>query len=73
MAGLAVFTTDDPTAQLPVVLNAAIAHYRRRTGPSSGPICSTTYCVYESTMPMPDYQPGAAPFNFECASDDPRA
>jgi len=71
IAGLAVFTTDDPTAQLPVVLNAAMAHVPTPDRPFQRTDLYDSYCVYESTMPMPDYQLGAAPFNFECASDDP--
>lgn len=71
IAGLAVFTTDDPTAQLPVVLKAAEALTPAPDRPFTRTDLYDSYCVYESTMSVPDYQLGAAPFNFECAADDP--
>jgi hypothetical protein len=63
IAGLAVFTTDDPLAQtrrffadlrtrpLPQI-EAAFA--RREIFPE--------YCVYQTTIPMPDYQQGEPPY-----------
>lgn len=70
IAGMTVFTTHDPTTQLPVVLKDALDHL-----PVPGPFHRTdvydTYCVYESTLKMPDYQSGSAPYTFECAADDP--
>jgi hypothetical protein len=65
VAGLSVFTTDDPTAELGVVLADML----------SGPIPQPdtpfrqtdlfdTYCVYQATLPMPDYQSGDPPYTF---------
>ena len=66
IAGLSVFTTDDPTAGLGVVLADMIA--RGPPVPDS-PFMQTdlfpTYCVYEATIPMPDYQAGSSPYTFE--------
>jgi len=71
IAGLAVFTTADPTLQLPVVLSDAITHLPTPDRPFQRTDLYDSYCVYESTLSMPDYQVGAPPFNYECASDDP--
>ena len=57
IAGLAVFTTDDPTAALTRVVGAMLA---RPLPAVDAPLARTdlfpTYCVYESTIAMPDYQ-----------------
>ena len=71
LAGLAVFTTADPTAQLDVVLKDALAHV-----PGPDPAFQRTdlydaYCVYESTLAMPDYQAGPPPYTYACATTDP--
>ncbi|MGH7298402.1 MAG: alpha/beta hydrolase family protein [Polyangiaceae bacterium] len=65
VAGLSVYTTDDPTAQLGVVLAdmlsrplPAIDSAFHRTD------LFDTYCVYEATLPMPDYKSGEAPYTF---------
>jgi hypothetical protein len=70
IVGMTVFTTHDPTTQLAVVLKDALTHV-----PVPGPFHRTdvydSYCVYESTLKMPDYQSGAAPYTYTCAADDP--
>ena len=62
IAGLAVFTTDDPTTQLDVVL----ADMLSRPLPQPDTAIQQTdlfddYCVYAATMAMPDYQAGSPP------------
>ncbi len=71
IAGLAVFTTDDPTAQLRGVLQQALSHVPAPDTPFHRTDLFDTYCVYEATLPMPDYQAGSSPYTFSCASDDP--
>ncbi len=71
VAGLAVFTTDDPTDQLPGVLHAAEANVPQPDRPFQRTDLYDSYCVYESTLSIPDYQSGQYPYNFECATDDP--
>jgi len=72
VAGLAVFTTDDPTAQLKVVLDDAITHHLPKPDKAFKQTdLFPTYCVYESTLPMPDYQSGSSPYTYSCAADDP--
>ncbi len=63
VAGLAVFTTGDPTAQLRTVVAAMAA----RPAPTiSKPFTRGEvfdgYCVYSTTIPMPDYQSGTPPY-----------
>jgi hypothetical protein len=65
IAGLAVFTTDDPTATLGVVLADMLAH------PLPQPDTTfhqtdlfADFCVYGATIPMPDYQAGDPPYTF---------
>jgi hypothetical protein len=71
VAGLAVFTTDDPTAQLKVVLDDAVAnHVPKPDTAFKRTDLFPTYCVYTATIPMPDYQSGSSPFTFMCAADD---
>ncbi len=71
IAGLAVFTTHDPTTQLQTVLGDALQHVPAPDRPWQRTDVYDSYCVYESTMPMPDFQAGSPPYNYECASDDP--
>jgi hypothetical protein len=65
IAGLAVFTTNDPTAQLGTVLADMLS---RPLPQLISPLVRTDlfddYCVYESAIPMPDYQQGAPPYDF---------
>jgi hypothetical protein len=65
VAGLSVFTTDDPTAALGTVLADMLS------APIPKPDTAfkqtdlfDTYCVYEATLPMPDYQSGDPPYTF---------
>jgi len=63
IAGLAVFTTGDPTDELYRVRDDALA----RTLPViDAPFTRTDlfddFCVYQTTLPMPDYQAGTPPY-----------
>jgi len=65
VAGLSVFTTDDPTAALGAVLADMLS------APIPQPDTAfqqtdlfDTYCVYEATLSMPDYQSGDPPYTF---------
>ena len=64
IAGLTVFTTGDPSAQLGAVRAAVLA---RPLPVIDAPFVRTElfadYCVYETTIPMPDYQAGTPPFD----------
>ncbi|HEY6463798.1 MAG TPA: hypothetical protein VIY73_26695, partial [Polyangiaceae bacterium] len=66
VAGLSVYTTDDPTTQLGTVLADMLS---RPLPAIDTPFHQTdlfdTYCVYEATLPMPDYQAGDSPYTFE--------
>jgi hypothetical protein len=62
-AGIAVFTTGDPSAGLAAML----ADARSRPAPTfdAPPAVSDTfdgYCVFHTTMPVPSYQAGEPPF-----------
>jgi hypothetical protein len=65
IAGLAVFTTDDPTAQLGVVLADMLAHPLPQPTPFMQTDLFDEYCVYGATIPMPDYQAGDPPYTFD--------
>ena len=63
IAGLAVFTTDDPLAQT----RRFMADLRSRPLPQiDAPFVRrevfADYCVYQTTIPMPDYQQGEPPY-----------
>ncbi len=67
IAGLAVFTTQDPTAEL---LRAAA--WARANGPQPTPLQAweltdvyESYCVYRTEVEMPVFQSGAPPFSGE--------
>jgi hypothetical protein len=66
VAALAVFTTGDPTAQLYGVSSAMAA---RPVPTIAKPFARTEtydgYCVYATTIAMPDYQSGTPPFENE--------
>ncbi len=65
VAGLAVFTTDDPAALVKVVLDDAVAnHLPAPDQPFTQTDLFPEFCVYASTLPMPDYQAGAPPYDF---------
>ena len=64
LAGLAVFTTGDPTAQMLATTREAVA---KPVPPLTSPITRTDvfdgYCVYSTQLSMPDYQSGTPPFD----------
>jgi hypothetical protein len=64
VAGLAVFTTDAPTAAFDAVRADALA--RPLPLPAEPPAKTDVfdgYCVYSTTLDMPDYQTGTPPFS----------
>lgn len=66
LAGIAVFTTDAPTATLDTVRDAVLAAPTPKpSAPFSRKEIFDDYCVYASTIAMPDYQAGAPPFDKE--------
>ncbi|MCK6547631.1 hypothetical protein L6R52_17405 [Myxococcota bacterium] len=66
IAGLAVFTTGDPAAQLSTLLAAALdAPLPEPEGPLALGEIFSDYCVYSSTIAMPDHQSGVPPFSAE--------
>lgn len=67
IAGLAVFTTAEPTAQLPAVLDDMLSRPLPMPKGMHRTDLFDTYCVYEGTLEMPDYQAGAAPYDFSNA------
>jgi hypothetical protein len=65
IAGLSVFTTDDPTADLRTVLADMLSNpIPQPDTPFHQTDLFDTYCVYEATLPMPDYQSGDPPYTF---------
>jgi pimeloyl-ACP methyl ester carboxylesterase len=66
IAGATAFTTGDPTAELMAVRDAAIA---RGTPALNAPFARTDlfdeYCVYQTTIDLPDYQSGQPPYRTE--------
>lgn len=67
IAGLAVFTTAEPAAGLPVVLKDMLSRPLPVPTGMHRTDLFDTYCVYEGTLAMPDYQAGAAPYDFSNA------
>jgi len=66
VAGLAVFTTQDPVAEFA----SFVAHAREQPTPAPLEGLALTevfdgYCVYEGAVHMPDYQQGEPPFDTE--------
>jgi hypothetical protein len=65
VAGLAVFTTDDPTSGLGAVVRDMLL---RPLPAVEAPFVRTDlfddFCVYAATLPMPDYQAGSPPYDF---------
>jgi hypothetical protein len=65
VAGIAVFTTDDPTAGLaPVLADMLSLPLPQLDAPLKQTDMFPGYCVYEGTLPMPDYQSGSPPYDF---------
>lgn len=62
IAGLAVFTTGDPTVELARVRKHALAGAMPRPGPFKRTETHAGYCVYKSTLEMPVYQGGKPPY-----------
>ena len=62
IAGLAVFTTDDPTASFITVMQDALAHALPVPEPFTLTDTFDDYCVFASTLKMPVYQRGPAPY-----------
>ncbi len=64
LAGLAVFTTDDPTSGLLAVRQAMLARpLPAPVQPFKADEVFDDYCVFSSTIQMPDYQSGTPPFD----------
>jgi hypothetical protein len=66
IAAISVFTTEDPTADYVKVLNAMLA---LPVPQISAPFLPTTevyptYCVFQTTIPMPEYQGGTSPYTY---------
>ncbi len=64
VAALAVFTTDDRAADLSLFLDDALAHHP--VAPPATPALTDTfdgYCVFQSTVDLPDYQSGVPPYS----------
>lgn len=64
VVGLAVFTTDAPTAAMPIVRDDALG----KTLPTPTPLVATgevfdSFCVFSGTIVMPDYQEGTPPYS----------
>src|SRR5262249_49862871 len=62
IAGLTVFTTGSPADALGAVRDAMIAAPPVPSKPFVKNEVFDDYCVYESTIPMPEYQEGAPPY-----------
>jgi hypothetical protein len=64
IAGMTVFTTDAPTVQLDTVVADLKAHDAPAIdAPFAKDETFDDYCVYSTTITMPDYQAGTPPFN----------
>jgi hypothetical protein len=64
IAGLAVFTTGSPTAQMGAARDDVLS--RPLPTPNAAPVRNEVfpeYCVYSTTIDMPDYQSGDPPFH----------
>ena len=65
IAGLAVFRTGDPTSELRTAVADSLALPRPHpTSPFVRQQEFASYCVYRSTIAMPDYQAGDPPYLF---------
>ncbi len=63
VAGLAVYTTDTPLTQFQSVREAMLAlPLPKPTSPWTLTDTFPTYCVYQTTIGMPDYEGGTPPF-----------
>ena len=63
LAAMTVFTTDTPTADYEKVATAMLAlPLPQVSGPWTADEVFPTYCVFENTIPIPDYQSGTPPY-----------
>jgi hypothetical protein len=64
ISGMTVFTTQDPTAALPLLIADARGRLHE---PSAFELTDTfdTFCVYRATIDMPEYQEGEPPYTTE--------
>ncbi|HEY2745764.1 MAG TPA: hypothetical protein VGL86_14110 [Polyangia bacterium] len=65
VAGLAVFTTDDPSAQMGIVRDDAVAAHPLGL-PATPPALMLTYddyCVFQAIITVPVYQSGTPPYD----------
>jgi hypothetical protein len=62
IAGLAAFTTGDPTADMALFRTDVLSRPLPMPGPWQRQEVFDDYCVYSTTMGMPDYQQGTPPF-----------
>lgn len=62
VAGLAAFTTGAPTRELGKVVSAMLASPPAPAAPFTPNEVFDTYCVFSTTIPMPDYQAGTPPY-----------
>ena len=62
LAGLAVFTTDAPTEAMGRVTAAMVASPPTPTQAFKRTDLFDTFCVYATSIPMPEYQQGAPPY-----------
>ena len=65
LSGLTVFTTWDPTAEFKEYLDDAISRPRPQAGDFTLGEVFDRYCVFSTTIKMPDYQSGEPPFAAE--------
>jgi hypothetical protein len=65
VAGLAVFTTGDPTAGAKAVLADMLSHPLPSPGAFTLDVVYPDFCQYSSTIRMPIYQGGTPPFDTE--------
>ena len=64
IVGLAVFTTGDPVAELRrAVTSASVTLPLMPAAKPTLDVVFPDYCVYKTTIEMPDYQSGTAPFS----------
>ena len=62
LAGLAVFTTGRPEAELAAVRADALDRPAPRLAPVTPADAYADYCVFDSSIAMPDYQSGKPPY-----------
>jgi len=64
VAAMTVFTTETPTSDFEKVQKAMLARpLPQVSGPWTAEEVFPTYCVFQNTLPMPDYQAGTPPYS----------